>query len=41
MSTYRTTQECDLTVTGSDKLKFYEPWGLEKDGEDFAIRLLP
>jgi hypothetical protein len=30
-----------MTITRSDKLKFYEPWGLEKDGEDMAIRLRP
>jgi len=41
MSTYRTTQDCDMTVTRNDKLKIYEPWGLEKDGEDIAIRLRP
>ena len=30
-----------MTVTRNDKLKIYEPWGLEKDGEDIAIRLRP
>ena len=30
-----------MTITHGDKLKIYEPWGLEKDGEDIAIRLCP
>jgi hypothetical protein len=46
MSTHRTTwchntQDCELTITRSDKLNIYELLGLEKDGEYINIRLRP
>jgi hypothetical protein len=41
MSTYRTTHDCDLTVTGSDKVKIYEPLWFRKRWRRYRFQTPP